>query len=713
MPSPAPSSRHRGHVLAPVIALVLAVSFLDGPVAIAAPPAGFTLESWPGDWREVCGIVPVGDGRFVAWERGGVAWMVGPDGIASTEPLIDLSEEVGGWRDHGMLGLALPPDFLDTGHLYVLYVVDRHHLLHFGTQNYDPDVNEYNAATIGRIARYTATASSDRAVVDPATRRVLVGESISTGLPILHQSHAVGSLMVGDDGTLLCSMGDSGDYGSVDVGGQVGGGWVTQALQDGIIGPRQDVGAFRAQLLDSMAGKVLRLDPETGDGVASNPWFDAGQPRSPRSRVWAVGLRNAYRMTLVRGSGSTNPDAADPGMIIYGDVGWSIREELGVIDEPGLNLGWPLFEGLDPQGGYWNTDLDHPLALNPLGGGDCPTRFRFRDLLVEEGEVASNPCDPAWLAPSDWSGPTFDTMWVGYTGDGYLDFGSTIGEWMDFPVTVPDDEPRDYAIRFANGSTFDRPVEVLVDGFVVTTLSMPPTGAWTRWSKAWMTLPLPAGDHVIRIRTTITNGPNVDRIDAPDLPYTPIDSEVWWSHHRPMLDWKHWEDQARVPIDDERGAASFSTIGPKSTPVSGQPFGGACATGGVLIDDPRWPAEWRGMHVADYVYGWMRVLRLDDQGEPTSVAAFDTTAGQITSIAHDPVSGHLLAIRWDQNPIRIIPPAPPCPADLNGDGQVNGGDLGLLLAGWNQPGASDLNGDGNTTGGDLGLLLSMWGVCPP
>jgi hypothetical protein len=48
------------------------------------------------------------------------------------------------------------------------------------------------------------------------------------------------------------------------------------------------------------------------------------------------------------------------------------------------------------------------------------------------------------------------------------------------------------------------------------------------------------------------------------------------------------------------------------------------------------------------------------------------------------------------------------PADLNGDGDVDGADLGLLLGGWEQPGPTDLNGDGTTNGADLGLLLSSW-----
>ena len=50
--------------------------------------------------------------------------------------------------------------------------------------------------------------------------------------------------------------------------------------------------------------------------------------------------------------------------------------------------------------------------------------------------------------------------------------------------------------------------------------------------------------------------------------------------------------------------------------------------------------------------------------------------------------------------------------DLNGDGLVNGADLGLLLAGWGEPGPTDLNGDGTTNGADLGLLLAGWTAGP-
>jgi choice-of-anchor B domain-containing protein len=50
------------------------------------------------------------------------------------------------------------------------------------------------------------------------------------------------------------------------------------------------------------------------------------------------------------------------------------------------------------------------------------------------------------------------------------------------------------------------------------------------------------------------------------------------------------------------------------------------------------------------------------------------------------------------------------PGDLNGDGVVDGADLGLLLGDWGPCGEcdADLNGDGAVDGADLGILLGAW-----
>ncbi|MCP4834640.1 MAG: hypothetical protein GY895_07715, partial [Phycisphaera sp.] len=56
--------------------------------------------------------------------------------------------------------------------------------------------------------------------------------------------------------------------------------------------------------------------------------------------------------------------------------------------------------------------------------------------------------------------------------------------------------------------------------------------------------------------------------------------------------------------------------------------------------------------------------------------------------------------------------------DLNGDGIVNGVDLGLYLAVGGNPCPeledcpADITFDGDINGADLGRLLGDWGLCP-
>lgn len=69
--------------------------------------------------------------------------------------------------------------------------------------------------------------------------------------------------------------------------------------------------------------------------------------------------------------------------------------------------------------------------------------------------------------------------------------------------------------------------------------------------------------------------------------------------------------------------------------------------------------------------------------------------------------------------LSVVPPSrwsQPAPsADLNGDGVIDGADLGLLLAAWGAcPScAADFNGDGTVDGADLGILLQSWSVDAP
>jgi len=56
-------------------------------------------------------------------------------------------------------------------------------------------------------------------------------------------------------------------------------------------------------------------------------------------------------------------------------------------------------------------------------------------------------------------------------------------------------------------------------------------------------------------------------------------------------------------------------------------------------------------------------------------------------------------------------PGPECPADFDGDGDVDTADLLYLLGAWGTPGG-DVDGDGDTDTADLLALLAAWGECP-
>lgn len=65
-------------------------------------------------------------------------------------------------------------------------------------------------------------------------------------------------------------------------------------------------------------------------------------------------------------------------------------------------------------------------------------------------------------------------------------------------------------------------------------------------------------------------------------------------------------------------------------------------------------------------------------------------------------------------PVLTVEFTPPCPADLTGDGAVDGSDLPLLLGVWGEcpeECPADLNEDGAVNPFDLALLLGAWGPC--
>jgi len=85
----------------------------------ASLPTGFSEQAIGGTWNEAVGLLFEDDGRMYVWERAGRVWIV-ENGVKSSSPLIDIHEEAGGWRDFGLLGFALDPNFRANGYIYLL-----------------------------------------------------------------------------------------------------------------------------------------------------------------------------------------------------------------------------------------------------------------------------------------------------------------------------------------------------------------------------------------------------------------------------------------------------------------------------------------------------------------------------------------------------------------------------------------------------------------
>lgn len=347
------------------------------------------------------------NGNMYVWEKKGTVYRFDSNGQRTTEPFLDISEEVSNWKDHGLMGFALDPNFSQNGYCYALYTLDLHYLNYFGTNDYHPDSTVTFAPTIGRVTRFQTDPQGTFEKINPESRKVLLGESISTGIPLLYEFHGLGTLIAAEDGTLLISTGDATGNLIADTGGDPSNVFVQQAIQQGIITPDQDLGSYRAQYLGSMNGKILRISSETGDGLPSNPFFDPDSPRSPQSRVWARGFRNPYRMILKPESGSHYANDGDPGEIIIGDVGNGAWEELNIADRPGMNFGWPLIEGYLLMWAFWSQDVPpNPRAKNPLFGAGCDTEYlTFKMLFSRESKRGSskptNPCNPSQLIPDE------------------------------------------------------------------------------------------------------------------------------------------------------------------------------------------------------------------------------------------------------------------------------------------------------------------------
>ncbi len=102
---------------------------------------------------------------------------------------------------------------------------------------------------------------------------------------------------------------------------------------------------------------------------------------------------------------------------------------------------------------------------------------------------------------------------AGFTGTGFMDFGGN-GTWMEWnAIRANVAGEHELNLRYANGSSSNRPAKILVNGREVSTLSFAATGRWTTWQNLTLKTSLRAGNNTVRVlASTSAGGPNVDHM---------------------------------------------------------------------------------------------------------------------------------------------------------------------------------------------------------
>ncbi|MDF0494637.1 DUF4082 domain-containing protein [Bradyrhizobium yuanmingense] len=325
------------------------------------------------------------DGRYMlVAQKDGVVRVVDNGTLRST-PLIDLSSEVNDFGDRGLLGIAVNPNFATDHYVYLLYTYDppetagqsglaaadqggnrpcrlvrvtvdpttmiadsASEVVLVGKNSIwaytsRPDANSggdpriapsgiVNGTTITAPASQIEVGSQDNDPDRPGIQNQNIRDYIATD----SDSHSIGAVHFGPDGYLYLTIGDGTSYNFVD--------------------PR----AVRVQDIHNLSGKLLRVDPVTGEGAPGNPYYQAGDPNSNQSKVFYYGVRNAYRFSF------------DPvtNLPVLGDVGWNNWEEIDT-GPAGSNFGWPYLEGPDRTASY--QDLAQAITFYNNGNRNYTT----------------------------------------------------------------------------------------------------------------------------------------------------------------------------------------------------------------------------------------------------------------------------------------------------------------------------------------------------
>ncbi|MFE4823367.1 PQQ-dependent sugar dehydrogenase [Streptomyces sp. NPDC056704] len=146
----------------------------------------------------------------------------------------------------------------------------------------------------------------------------------------------------------------------------------------------------------------------------------------------------------------------------------------------------------------WCLSLVLAVPLVALAGtaAQAATDYQAEDATISQGAVATNH--------------------TGYTGTGFVDYTNITGSYVEFTVSAATAGTSSLALRYANGTSVDRPMDLSVNGTVVASgVSFPATTDWNTWATKSVNVQLNAGSNKIRATATTANGgPNLDRVSV-------------------------------------------------------------------------------------------------------------------------------------------------------------------------------------------------------
>ena len=381
LPATARRAAHpRGRSLA-LLAVIVACAAWPAAAGSATLPPGFQERIVFAGLTNPMAVAFAPDGRVFVGQKNGQIKVF--DSLTDTTPTIfaDLRTNTYDNWDRGLLGLALDPQFPARPFVYVLYTYDARPGGTAPTWNdacpTPPGPTDDGCVVTGRLSRLTASGNTTT-----GAEQVLIQDWCQQ-----FPSHSVGSLEFAADGSLYVSAGDGASWTFADHG-QNGNPCGDPPGGTAIAPPSAEGGALRSQDIRTAAdplgldGTILRIDPNTGAGVAGNPF--ATNANANWRRVVATGLRNPFRTTVRPGTNE----------LWIADVGWNTWEEINryVPSATLRNFGWPCYEGAGRTAAYDAANLK--LCEDLYAAGTAAVTAPYHRYSHSSPVVAGDGCTP-------------------------------------------------------------------------------------------------------------------------------------------------------------------------------------------------------------------------------------------------------------------------------------------------------------------------------